>query len=156
MSTVPNTGRNQSDSGCRGLDEEEPYSFHQSVSTLHFLHCLRTSKHAYFGPTSVNVGIGSATSPSGDDVGPTLFRRRLKTSPNDVKPPPGDDVGSTVFRRRLATSPDDAKPTSSHDFGPTLFRRQLATTTRLRLCLYAAIIFRKLSSTILPLILLSY
>ena len=32
------------------------------------------SKHAYVGPTSANVGIGAATSPSGDDVGPTLFR----------------------------------------------------------------------------------
>ena len=44
------------------------------------------SKHAYVGPTSANVGIGAATSPSGDDVGPTLYRRRLATSQDDANP----------------------------------------------------------------------
>ena len=86
------------------------------------------SKHAYVGPTSANVGIGAATSPSGDDVGPTLFRRRLAMSQDDANPTSGDDVGSTLFRRRLATSPDDAKPTSGDDVGSTLFRRRLATS----------------------------
>ena len=86
------------------------------------------SKHAYVGPTSANVGIGAATSPSGDDVGPTLFRRRLATSQDDAKPTSSDDVGSTLFRRRLATSQYDAKPTSGDDVGSTLFRRRLATS----------------------------
>ena len=42
-------------------------------------------------------------SPSGDDVGPTLFRRRLATSQYDGKPTSGDDVGSPLFPRRLVT-----------------------------------------------------
>ena len=50
-----------------------------------------------------NVGIGAATSPSGDDVGPTLFRRRLATSQYDAKPTSGDDVALTLFPRRLVT-----------------------------------------------------
>ena len=32
MSTVPNTGRNQSDSGYRGLDEEEDWSVEAVVA----------------------------------------------------------------------------------------------------------------------------
>ena len=50
------------------------------------------SKHAYVGPTWANVGIGAATSPSGDDVGPTLFQQQLPTLPDDGKSPSGDDV----------------------------------------------------------------
>ena len=64
----------------------------------------------------------------GDDVGPTLFRRRLATSQDDANPTSGDDVGSTLFRRRLATSQYDAKPTSGADVGSTLFRGRLATS----------------------------
>ena len=60
----------------------------------------------------------------GDDVGPTLFRRRLATSHDDANPTSGDDVGSTLFRRRLATSQYDAKPTSGDDVGSTLFPRR--------------------------------
>ena len=74
------------------------------------------------------ANVGKRWHRRGDDVGPTLFRRRLATSQYDAKPTSGDDVGSTLFRRRLATSQYDAKPTSGDDVGSTLFRRRLATS----------------------------
>ena len=47
----------------------------------------------------------------------TLSQRRVtmlaQRCSRDAKPTSGDDVGSTLFRRRLATSPDHAKPTSN-------------------------------------------
>ena len=42
VSTVPNTGRNQSDSGYRALDEEECSKFHTVIMLSNFINLIKT------------------------------------------------------------------------------------------------------------------